>query len=880
MTLKIICNPYTKKIDYKYKSGDKWEKLDSENPLLKYDGKEFSYIATEVVKSIYEQDYGHVIFEGSPDDYEELEYAVKSVLKLDKKFDGKELIICERSNKQFRKASEVLESIEKEFDGLLDIISKKYSGQNEEIKKEIKKFKETVVNEIPIVIMGTYSSGKSAFINALIGSEILPSATTTTTAKTHRIRKSSSSKTGKISFLYDGNKVLIEFKESDVKVETSAESDFCNNLHTLITENSKDSSIESHIYQALKQLNEHDISDSRTENKKSHLSDLIEIEVPSRNGIFSDGKYSFSVLDTPGSDSADKGTDKTHFEILKNALNNQTNGLPIFVTESEKMNSAGNKEILEEMKKINLDKNNMIIIANRADLTSDEGIKKLLTESDVIREWQSTRIYFVSSIAGIAGQKRNNIDFYNEEYGYSYRKCKDDFIIKDSPYYRELYAFNIMPDSQKNRITIKCQRAVESGNEKKMLFANSGIQCVVEEVFAYGEKHALYNKCANAKNYLVNAINIVQKEISQKIADLEAPAEEITKKLDEKKKNLISQLKSTSSDLSSQVISQYPNMLSSKKDDKLEDKKAKIGKDWIEHYEDKFQKELKNRGVDTLVSLQKVGKKFGGFPEEYDRAKKVLVKTNSEIENEPLNKIIGIGKKILNTSKRGLEAAGKTIGNVVEEAVSVAKEHHDGMREVRCQVKKAVEDSLLEDIKDIDGCLYAESRDFFKRQERFVRDSLIAFAMNKESDELTNDEKEKLKGLIESFPSLREIGEDAVLLQDAKINHYLIGSFIDLGGINYKKLAEESKVILDKTVSDQISMIQDDFEKEFRSWSEKLISSIENEITTLNPDLVDWSKEKLRLENDINDLKNIESTMTDSEKMLDKLLLGEGEENE
>ena len=104
MTLQIICNPYTKKISYKDKSGDKWEKLDSENPLLKYDGKEFSYIATEVVKSIYEQDYERVIFEGSDDDYEELEYAAKSVLKLEKKLDGKELLICERSNKQFKKA--------------------------------------------------------------------------------------------------------------------------------------------------------------------------------------------------------------------------------------------------------------------------------------------------------------------------------------------------------------------------------------------------------------------------------------------------------------------------------------------------------------------------------------------------------------------------------------------------------------------------------------------------------------------------------------------------------------------------------------------------------------------------------------------------------
>lgn len=872
MTLQIICNPYTKKITYKDKSGDKWDKLDAENPLLKYDGKEFSYIVTEVVKSIYEQDYERVIFEGSDDDYEELEYATKSVLKLEKKLDGKELLICERSKKQFKKAREALEFIEKEFEGLLEILDKKYAGQNENIKKEIEKFNETVVDEIPIVIMGTYSSGKSAFINALIGSEVLPSATTTTTAKTHRIRKSASSKIGKISFAYDEIDVIINFSESSVEVKTTSDNEFCNNLYNLIVENSKDNSIESHIYQALKQLNEQDIKDSRSESKKSHLSDLIELEIPSKNGIFSDKKYNFSVLDTPGSDSADKGTDKSHFDILKSALKNQTNGLPIFVTEPDSMNSAGNKEILDEMKKINLDKNNMIIIANKAELSSDEGINRLLNENDVIREWQSTRIYFVSSIAGLAGQKRGDIDFYNDEYGRPFRKNKEDFVDKTSPDYRQLYAFNIMPDSQKNRITMKCQKAVESDDEKQMLFANSGIQCVVEEVFTYGEKHALYNKCANAKKFLVNAINIVQNEIKQKKEDLAAPAEEIAKKLDEKKKNLISQLKSTSKDLSNQAISQYPNILSTKKDEKLDDRKRKIGKEWIDRYENDFKSELKSRGVDSLSSFQRVGKKFSVFKDEYDTANDAVSSTAEMIENEHLKEAAKIGFKILNTSKKGLEATFKTLGVVFKEGIDAANDHFDGMKAVRARVKKEVEKSLLEDVKDIDISLYSESRTYFKGKEKDLKNSLIAFAMNKDADELTKEEKEKIKDVIEKFPESEEIGEDADLLQDSQIAHFLFGKFIDLGDINYKKMAEVSKQALDTMVADQTLIIQDGFESSFNIWLGKLISKIEKEITSLNPDLVDWSKEKLRLENDLKELEKIESTISNSEEMLDKLL--------
>ena len=234
MTLQIVCNPYTKKITYKDKAGDKWENLDSENQLLKYNGQEFSYIATEVVKEIYNQDYEHIIFEGSDDDYEELEYAAESVRKLEKKLEGKKLLTCERSSKKFKKASDALAAIETEFKDLLDILNRKYDRQSDTISKEIEKFSDTVTDEIPIVIMGTYSSGKSAFINALIGLEVLPSATTTTTAKTHRIRKSTSSKIGKITFKYDEEPVQLLFEETSLKVEPKPDNDFCNNLYCSI----------------------------------------------------------------------------------------------------------------------------------------------------------------------------------------------------------------------------------------------------------------------------------------------------------------------------------------------------------------------------------------------------------------------------------------------------------------------------------------------------------------------------------------------------------------------------------------------------------------------------------------------------------------------
>ena len=79
--------------------------------------------------------------------------------------------------------------------------------------KEVEIFRERLNDdEIRIAVVGEFSAGKSTFINALIGKDILKHATTETTAVITRIvnvdKKSSLCYTGKVIFKDKTKKVL------------------------------------------------------------------------------------------------------------------------------------------------------------------------------------------------------------------------------------------------------------------------------------------------------------------------------------------------------------------------------------------------------------------------------------------------------------------------------------------------------------------------------------------------------------------------------------------------------------------------------------------------------------------------------------------------
>lgn len=642
LTLQISCNPYTKRITYKDVSREHYEELDVYNPLLKYDGSEFRYIVTDIVEKVYEQGYERIIFEGSDNDYEELEYAVKTVLLLEERFKGRKKLECIRLITNARDAFST-------------------------IKKEIEKLNKSILIEIPIVIMGTYGSGKTAFINALIGTEVLPS---TRTAKIHRIRKSAFATVGKISFRYDGEGVVINFKDGDVHIDNKSE--FCKNLYTSITENSKDNTIENYIYQTLKQLNEQDIKDI-CNGKKSHFSDLIEVEIPSEKGIFSDKKVIFSVFDTPGFDFVDKDACRNHFAILEQILRNQTQVVPVFVTVSNSMN-VETKEFFSEVKNINLDKNNWIVIANKAELFSDEDIEKLLVENEKFRDWQSACIYFVSSIGGLASQKGTEV-FYNDDYEQFFKKKEEDYLDPDSLYCRQLYGFNIIPNFREYNIKEKCQKAIESGDEKKQLLINSGIQCVVDEVLSRGEKYAVYNEHVNAKNYLAKIKNIMQREIEIKKTELEKINENKTDKKNEEIVKLKSFIDKNARYFGCKVIIQQYEKEINYIDD--------FNRQWLE-YKKLLKKYSTGFGAKQRVDqnavkeiLEKLLECKKNTVKSFDDMSRIFFKDKERFFKEELITRVMMGKSIWDLTNTEKEKVNNAINDVIEDFSGLEKIRKD-----------------------------------------------------------------------------------------------------------------------------------------------------------------------------------------------------------
>ena len=70
------------------------------------------------------------------------------------------------------------------------------------------------------------------------------------------------------------------------------------------------------------------INDFEADAEESSVSDLIQVVVPFSGGILADSQHPFVIFDTPGSNSA---SNAKHLKVLKQAMSNMTNGLPIFI---------------------------------------------------------------------------------------------------------------------------------------------------------------------------------------------------------------------------------------------------------------------------------------------------------------------------------------------------------------------------------------------------------------------------------------------------------------------------------------------------------------------------------------------------------------------
>lgn len=223
--IKIISNPYQKRTVFQNWNSieESWKTIDSEqcadSQLLCYELSTgfFPFKAKQIIDTIvceYRTDGEKIdiIFEGTDDEYQELE----SICSQDNYPD---LIALSQSDRYLENARDILPDVIDVFKELSPLVAESVTDK-EKIKRELEKFSDASNDVIPICVIGNYSSGKSTFINALIGYELLPSSDEPTTAKIYKITQSKHPDRATIKFEYGPKNVRIRFGADSYKFLT------------------------------------------------------------------------------------------------------------------------------------------------------------------------------------------------------------------------------------------------------------------------------------------------------------------------------------------------------------------------------------------------------------------------------------------------------------------------------------------------------------------------------------------------------------------------------------------------------------------------------------------------------------------------------------
>ena len=619
--MRIICNPFKKEIEYQWydsNTGD-YVELDSENSALTRDEFLKTTIqsrAHEIVGKINEEcNVGNIGLEisfiGTEDDYNDF----CGVIKKDYE---KANIKCIQDKHFFNAASEVMPKIRDKFADIESTLGK-YTDT-----KLICKYKDVVKPSISLCVMGTYSTGKSAFINSLIGEEILPSASEPTTAKVYKIY---CDEKYQIRFWFDGSECLLTFEGETYKSNSNGDMEIIEEFQSIVESEGLHHNEVSHMSEVLGFINKY--------NKDNKISDIIEVRIPFKKTNLPVEEFEFIIYDTPGSNS---GSNDQHLEILKGSLDEQTNALPIVLTTPDTMDSKDNHDLLKLIKDqgSSLDERNTIVIINKADEKGKKALegKREKCNDLVITKWKSTRIFFVSSVIGIASKKDHPDDsdeWLDEDMYEIYGKNKEQYLSDG----RKLFEYNII---DKSRIDENSEYS--DGEKTTHLYKNSGLESVEREIVEYARKYALYNKCQQASEYLKKAIDSCIEKIQKAEDERKNALKEAEDHFSSKEKKLCQQLEDKKKETTT-YNTEFRELMARELDeyrekfhlsDKADDKKV-LYAEWKSKW-----KELKG---DEKI-LEKDFKKdknwaFSRIQQFSDEKYNNLLKTFSENANERMN---------------------------------------------------------------------------------------------------------------------------------------------------------------------------------------------------------------------------------------------------
>lgn len=844
--IKIVSNPYERSI--KYFTFDEftkaWDDIREKNPnsRLREDesGKSFLPFKIKEIVDIIIHDYYagsekiELYFDGTQDEFEEL-FNVCSEPEISDK------IVLYKTEEFLENARDILKNT-KECFGKVHPIIEKIVRDDVDVIRNLTKVSDALDDVIPICVFGNYSAGKSTFINALIGREVLSCGGTVVTAKIYRIERSVYEDRARIKFTFRGNEVELFFENTNFRV-MQGDNELVDSIKKVISELNEVNMVV-YVKTALDLINGYE----KKEKEEYEIGNVIRLEIPfSRNGILGSSQNKFVIFDTPGSNS---NSNTEHSKVLAEALDGFSNGIPVWVATYENLDTNDNADLCNRILEIKaLDKRFTMIVCNRADQTdlegeclSDEQVSEII-EYNSVEEMYASGVYFVSSIMGIGA--KNNGELTDKFYRKIYRQQRDAYEDPEDEYYTSLYKFNIMPEQIK-------KRALEySVNCKNLVYANSGLYCVEKEMETFAGKYAAYNKCQMVYMFLNDVIDETNKRIENRTESLKHSRERRKEELESAKFQLIELITRTAETMNADF-----------------EKAAKS-----------FVKELTTEKVLYSHTVEEINEINAKVWEEN------AGNTDIEYREDALEKSRNTMWNNLKTNSRSL-FKGNIISSVKDMANELAKDFQD------VQEQKELYDSVGRDIdkatsdKVINGVMHeykkntiaakdtvsAALKEYWLENAQKLRNRLIDIIT--ETDALTDSQREEIQTIIMNYEPL-EFNDDAdnIFIKA----RFLRGNFLglrpnDSEKLNTKRLTDIYNNKIYKNVKEIAGLINESCLVSFKNWIRKLEAVIEQNITDYNPRLREMS-EMIKEETDrIAELEEDQKTISNSLEAIKELM--------
>lgn len=828
ISIKIISNPYKKEIRYQKLNevNGEWTDITYDNsPNSRLLSSEltagfFPFRAKQIVDVIVEE-YGvpgeeiRLFFEGAADEYQEL----KDVCALDS-FGAK--ISLERTGRTLANARDILPEVKGLFQEMSPLILGSISA--DKIQHDLERFTDASSDVVPVCVLGNYSAGKSTFINALIGAEILPSGAEPVTAKVYKIARSSFSDRASVKCKYLGKDVVVSFSDRDTHIDAGVPG---NPLDTLLRKeiaDAADDPMAQRVSRALSVINDYEDS-----TEEVMLSDLIEVEFPFANGVLSKTQHPFVIFDTPGSNSA---SNAKHLQVLKDAMANMTNGLPIFLCTPDSLDSTDNENLYHIIRDFEeLDNRFTMIVVNKADApgiqrkgSTAQEQKRILSQA-VPRNLYSGGLFYVSSILGLGAKTGGVFADYDYEDVFAAQEAR--YRDKDNRFYRNLYLFNILPEQ------IDQRSDALAAEQSDLVYANSGLFSIETEIENFAGKHAAYNKCFQSQMFLRKVIQQTIEEIASKKETQEGYRASIVEKLETDKKQLVDKLQQASDEKGREFDEAYDPLMSG----------------FLPDEDGNFSaKELKEKEF-----------AFTAKQEELQGYSDLAQERNAAWKNVKDEAVAGIRQGFSSLFSKEKKDSRDINLNVTDAWDKTAQ-----LRELRHAVDTAAAQDLLEYVKmeferklqEYNERIESESRTYWTDGTEKIRDLFAEIVSG--SKVLTDEKRAELKRIIITYQPVAfpENTADKIFVKEEFQRRVAIGSW-DIwksDHLNLESIAKTYNKELKDNVEQQYRSVSESHKGSATSWLESLLAEIIEHIVDYSPELSQYAKQIRDLSKEIQDL--------------------------